>query len=111
MSVNGRNVQSFARDQKIKEALYIYLQNKAEETALSKTMSEANAMVIDRAGGSNYPISPRKSMILMISIIIGVIIPGAWFLFIDMLNTKVRGTSDLLKSLTAPLFGEFLSKI
>ena len=49
-----------ARQQKIKEELYLYLLNKQEETHLNYVIAESNARIIDLAYGSNYPIAPRS---------------------------------------------------
>ena len=110
VSVNERNIQSYARDQKIKEELYLYLLNKGEETAITKSMTEANAMIVDRAGGSTAPISPRKMIILLVSLIFGGFTPLVWFIGKDLLNTKVRGRGDIQKTIDAPILGEIPSK-
>ena len=55
-----RQMLSIERQQKIKEALYLYLLNKREENALSQAMADNNARVIDGAEGSDSPISPQQ---------------------------------------------------
>lgn len=110
ISVNERNVQSIARDQKIKEELYLYLLNKIEEISITKAMTESNGMIVDYADGSNYPVAPKKQIILLISIILGCIIPGVYFILKDLLNRKVRGKSDVLSVVSAPIIGEIPSK-
>ena len=44
-----------ARQQKIKEELYLYLLNKLEETQLNYAVAESNARIIDTAYGSRCP--------------------------------------------------------
>lgn len=109
VSVNERNIQTYTRDQKIKEELYLYLLNKAEESAITKSMTEANAMIVDRAGGNNYPLAPKKSMIILASMMIGFIIPAIWFILKDLFNNKVRGRADVNKIISAPILGEIPS--
>ena len=97
---------SKARQQKVKEELYIYLLTKLEENALSEATAESNARVIDHAYGSNIPVSPRSSIILLFSIIIGCCIPLAVLYIQQMLNTSVRSRRDLDDVLTIPFLGD-----
>ena len=110
LSVNERNVQSIAREQKIKSDLYLYLLNKSEECAITKSMTESNGIIVDYADGPNFPIAPRKMIILLMSFFMGLLIPGAYYLLKDILYNKVRGKADLLKIVSAPIVGEIPSK-
>ncbi|MEG1737746.1 MAG: polysaccharide biosynthesis tyrosine autokinase [Odoribacter sp.] len=109
-STHERNVQSITRDQKIKAELYLYLLNKSEENAILKSMTEPNARVLDKAFGSESPISPQREKIALAGLLIGLLIPGAWFILKDLLYTKVRGRSDVTRVVKAPLLGEIPSK-
>ena len=106
VSTNERNVQSITRDQKIKSELYLYLLNKSEENAIVRSTTEANARLVDSAFGPDYPVSPRRMIILLASLLIGLALPAAWFIGKEMLNTKVRGRSDVAKVVHAPILGE-----
>ena len=110
VSVNERNVQSIARDQKIKEELYLYCLNKIEEISITKSMTEPNGTVIDYADGNKYPIAPRTQMVLLTSIIIGCCIPGVYFVLKELLNRTVRGKSDIIGVVNAPVLGEIPAK-
>ena len=97
---------SKARQQKVKEELYIYLLTKLEENALSEATAESNARVIDHAYGSNIPVSPRSTIILLFSIIIGCCIPLAVLYIQQIMNTSVRSRRDLDDVLTIPFLGD-----
>ena len=56
-----RQMLSIERQQKIKEALYLFLLNRREENALSQAMADNNARVIDSSEGSYWPISPNRN--------------------------------------------------
>ena len=106
VSTNERNVQSITRDQKIKSELYLYLLNKSEENAIARSTTEPNARIIDQAYGADYPVAPRKMVILLACLLLGVALPAGWFIGKEMLNTKVRGRSDVAKVVHAPILGE-----
>ena len=97
---------SKARQQKVKEELYIYLLTKLEENALSEATAESNARIIDNAYGSNIPVSPRSSIILLFSIIVGICIPLAILYVREIMNTSVRSRRDLDNVLTIPFLGD-----
>ena len=97
---------SKARQQKVKEELYIYLLTKLEENALSEATAESNARVIDHAYGSNIPVSPRSSIILIFAVVIGICIPLGLLYVREIMNTKVRSRRDLDNALTIPYLGD-----
>ena len=85
-----RKMLSIERQQKIKEALYLFLLNRREENALSQAMADNNARVIDSADGSNAPIAPSRNRILLLGLLVGIALPGAAFLMILFLDTRVH---------------------
>ena len=97
---------SKTRQQKVKEELYIYLLTKLEENALSGATAESNARVIDNAYGSNTPVSPRSTIILIFAVILGVCIPLGILYLREIMNTKVRSRRDLDNVLTIPYLGD-----
>lgn len=101
-----RQMLSIERQQKVKEALYLYLLNKREENALSQAMADNNARVIDGAEGSNSPISPNRNRILLLGILVGVAIPGLACLAILFMDTRVRSRKDFEGVVNVPFLGE-----
>ena len=97
---------SKARQQKVKEELYIYLLTKLEENALTGATAESNARIIDRAYGSNKPISPKKSIVFLLVLIMGVAIPFTILYLREILNTSVRSRRDIDEALTIPFLGD-----
>ena len=97
---------SKTRQQKVKEELYIYLLTKLEENALVGATAESNARVIDFAYGSDRPISPKRSMIYMLALMMGCVIPFAIIYLRETLNNTVRSRRDLESVLTAPFLGD-----
>lgn len=101
----ANHLLSIERQQKVKEALYLFLLQKREENELSQAFTAYNTRTIAEPWGSNSPISPDRNRILLIALAIALAIPAAWFILREMSNTKVRGRKDL-ENLTIPYVGE-----
>lgn len=93
------------RQLKVKEALYVFLLQKREETELSKAFTAYNTRIIQEPMGSNAPVSPQRNRIFLIALAIGLAIPAGILYLLMITNTTVRGRKDL-ESLSAPFLGE-----
>jgi len=96
---------SVERQQKVKEALYLFLLQKREENELSQAFTAYNTRVITPPTGSNLPIEPKSRQIMLVAFLLGLCIPMGYLYLREMLNTKVRGRKDL-EDITLPLLGE-----
>ncbi len=96
------------RQQKVKEALYLYLLQKREENELSQAFTAYNTRVITSPAGPSAPIEPNKQMIYLVALLLGLAIPFAWLYLKEVLNTTVRGRKDL-ENMSAPFLGELPS--
>ena len=103
--IQAKHLLSFERQQKVKEALYLYLLQKREENELSQAFTAYNTRVITPPDGSNVPGSPNKMNILLVAIVLGVALPAVAIFLIETLNTTVRGRKDL-ENMDIPLVGE-----
>lgn len=101
-----REMLSIERQQKVKEALYLFLLNKREENALSQAMADNNVRVIDGAEGSNSPISPNRNRILLLGLLVGLAIPSLACLGILFLDTRVHSRKDFEDIVSVPYLGE-----
>ena len=73
--VQEHQYRVIARQQKVKEELYLYLLQKREETAISLSATVPNARVIDLAKTSKTPVSPKRSLTYLAAILLGLLIP------------------------------------
>lgn len=96
---------SVERQQKVKEALYLFLLQKREENELSQAFTAYNTEVITYPTGSNSPVSPDNNKILIIAFLLGVALPFGIIYLKETTNTKIRGRKDL-QDLTLPFLGE-----
>ena len=96
---------SVERQESVKEALYLYLLQKREENELSQAFTAYNTRIIDPPTGSMSPTAPRKSMIYLLALLLGLCIPLAALYLMEVLNTRVRGKKDI-KDVVLPFAGE-----
>lgn len=97
-----------SRQQQIKHELYLYLLQKREETAISKTATISNSRVIDPPKAAASPFSPKRTATLLTGLLIGLIVPSALIYFRDILNTKLRNREDIKKQTSTPIIGEII---
>ncbi len=101
-----RNYLDYARQQNLKEQLYLYLLQKREETAISKTSTLSSSRIIDPAKGEFNPYKPKKFVLYMIGLVIGLILPALYLLLKELFNVRITTKSDIEKGTTAPIIGE-----
>lgn len=83
------------RQQQIKENLYLFLLKKREEVSISMAVTAPPAKVVDRAYSSRFPVAPKKKIVLLASMLIGLLIPFGVIYSKDLLDTKIKEKSDV----------------
>lgn len=101
----SKYILDIERQQKVKEALYLFLLQKREENELSQAFTAYNTRVITNPTGPSTPTSPNTRRIILIAFLLGLIIPVGIIYLISVTDTKVRGKKDI-ENLTAPFLGE-----
>jgi uncharacterized protein involved in exopolysaccharide biosynthesis len=84
-----RRYMEIKRQQEIKEKLFIYLYEKREENALTLASTVMPAKVVDKPRSSSVPVAPRKSMIMLVALIMGFAIPFAIIFLLDYFNHQI----------------------
>lgn len=93
------------RQQEVKQALYLFLLQKREENELTQKFSADNIKIITPPVGPLKPVSPRRGLIIIIGVILGLGIPLILIYFLESLDSTVRNKKDL-ESLLMPFAGE-----
>ncbi|WP_035647871.1 tyrosine-protein kinase [Flavobacterium sp. ASV13] len=104
--VQERQFRVIARQQKVKEELYLYLLQKREETAISLSATEPNARVIDAAKAEKDPISPKKKIIYLAGMLLGLLVPFGVIYGNALLDTKIKSKLDLEGKTQIPFIGD-----
>ncbi len=100
-----REFISIKRQQSIKEQLYLFLLQKREEAALTYASAVADSKVVDTANTTNIPVSPKRGLVLQLSLALGLILPFSYIYLKDLLNNKVISVEDLHTVSQIPLLG------
>ena len=97
---------SVERQQKVKESLYLYLLQKREENAIALAATANNAKIIDEAIADDIPVSPKRSMIYLIALVLGIGIPVGIIYLIELTKFKIEGRADVEKLTSVPVVGD-----
>lgn len=108
-SVPGKEKQyrGIERQQNIKEALYLFLLQKREETSLSLAVTAPKAKIVDSAYSIAAPVSPKNKIILLAALILGVLIPFMIIYLKQLFNNKINERADIeMITKEIPIVGE-----
>ena len=97
---------SIARQQEIKAGLYLMLLQKREENAIALAATANNAKIIDEAIADDIPVSPKRSMIYLIALVLGVGIPVGIIYLVELTKFKIEGRADVEKLTSVPVVGD-----
>ena len=101
-----RQFVSIARRQEIKAGLYLMLLQKREENAITLAATANNAKIIDAAIPDEAPVAPKKMMILLAALVLGVGIPVGIIYLISLTQVTIEGRADVEKLTTLPVIGD-----
>jgi capsular exopolysaccharide synthesis family protein len=101
-----RELLSISRQQSIKNNIYTFLLQKREETALSFASAVADSRIIDKAETSEAPVSPKRNLIYLASILAALALGIGVIYLKDILNRTVQDRSDIEKYTGSPFLGE-----
>lgn len=96
---------SAERQQLVMQELYLFLLQKREETELTQKFTADNTRIITPPYGKQAPVAPKKKLILIIAIFLGIAVPATALFIAESSNTKIRSKKDLENS-PVPFAGE-----
>ena len=106
MPYKERGYLEIKRQVDYKQTIVNLLQEKREETAVSRASTIANTQIVESAYVSNTPVKPNRRSIQIMAILLGLAIPALFVFGSELLNDKVSTRFDVEKITSAPILGE-----
>ena len=101
-----KQYRAIARQQELKENLFLFLMQKREEAEIAKLIYVATAKIIEDPSAGDAPVEPKKVLIMLLGLILGVGIPSGIILLLETLNDKVRSVDEVKRALPFPVLGD-----
>jgi len=95
-----------SRERDVKQALYLYLLQKKEETAITKASNISNAAIIERPRANVLPYFPSKILILAASMLLGLILPTIIIFVKGLMNNRILTRDDITDATNVPILSE-----
>ncbi|MEA1787626.1 polysaccharide biosynthesis tyrosine autokinase [Arenibacter sp. GZD96] len=105
---NERGLRDITRKQETTESLYLYLLQKREEAQIAVASTAPKSKVVDYAyNSSEFPISPRKNLVYLASMILGLLVPFSIIYIKSLLDNKIHNMHSLERITNhVPVLGE-----
>lgn len=100
-----RQYVSITRQQEIKAGLYLMLLQKREENAITLAATANNAKIIDEPIADDVPVSPKRLIIYLVALMLGMGIPAAVIFLIGLFKIKIESRADVEKLTRVPVVG------
>ncbi|MDV7140109.1 polysaccharide biosynthesis tyrosine autokinase [Maribacter sp. TH_r10] len=95
---NESALRDIARQQQTTESLYLYLLQKREEAQITFASSSAKSKIVDSAFPvSTFPISPKKKIVMLAALFLGLLVPFTVIYVHELLDNKIHNKVDLEK--------------
>ena len=95
-----------ARQQEIKSRLYLVLLQQREENILSLGLTTDTGRIVEETLADKYPVTPKKKIIALAALFLGLCIPAGVIFVRDSLNNKIEKRSDIKNLTNLPLLAE-----
>ena len=101
-----RELIDINREQGIKSNIYTFLLQKKEETALSYASNMSDNSIINNAESSDKPVSPKKKIVYLSSVLIALLCGMCIVLIRESLNGKILSIREIEQLSGLPIIGE-----
>lgn len=106
MPENDRQLASLQTTSDFNEKNYNQLVAKRNEAAITLATNSTDKKIIDTAAQiGTGPSSPKKPLVLLIALLVGLAIPAGSVLALDKVNRRIQSRDDLLRLTNIPLLG------
>ncbi|GHA27726.1 lipopolysaccharide biosynthesis protein [Oceanisphaera arctica] len=105
ISRNEFRLRELQREVDTNRSLYDTFMTRLKETSATQDLQTVNARVVDRAVVPEFPVKPKKSLIVVLATMLALMLGMGLALLLDMLNNTFKGTADIENKLNLPVLG------
>jgi tyrosine-protein kinase Etk/Wzc len=99
-----QEILRLSRDVEVSSTIYMQLLNKAQELKVAKAGTIGNVRIIDTAMASNTAIKPKKSMIVLLSLFLGLFLGSAIAFVRRAMSKGVEDPDSIEKNVGIPVY-------
>jgi uncharacterized protein involved in exopolysaccharide biosynthesis len=100
-----RELTRLTRHFSVNEKVYSYLLEKRAETAILRSSTISNARVLDEALNYPIPVKPKRVLIVLVGLILGIIVGLAYAFLREFFNNTIKNTEEIEKFSSIPIYG------
>ena len=100
-----RVLTQIGRQQEVKSGLYLMMLEKREENAISLAATADKGKLIDTPAFEGQ-VSPKRAIILLVALILGLGLPLAFIYIFNMLRYKIEGREDIMRLTNLPVVAD-----
>lgn len=101
-----REYINLARQQEIKNRLYLVLLQQREENILFLGLTTDTGRIVEETLADNSPVTPKKKMVALAALFLGLCIPAGVIFLLDQFGSKIEKRSDIEKQTHVPFLTE-----
>src|SRR5690606_31203420 len=94
-----RVFRSIERQQNLKEALFLYLLQKREETSIALSVNTPKAKIVNPAYTIDTPVAPKRNIVFLAAALLGLLLPGAFLYTKFALDTYIHSRRQIREAL------------
>lgn len=101
-----REYINLARQQEIKNQLYLVLLQQREKNILSLGLTTDTGRIVEETLADNSPVSPKKKIVALAALFLGLCIPAGVIFLFDQFGSKIEKRLDIEKQTNMPFLAE-----
>ncbi|HVK96627.1 MAG TPA: polysaccharide biosynthesis tyrosine autokinase, partial [Flavisolibacter sp.] len=106
MPSKERELLDIQRDLIAKAEIYNTLLGKREEASIALASTISNTKILQEAMPNGSPVKPNRNAVRLLALVIGILLPIAIIIIIELLNDKVTSRNDIERLTDATILGE-----
>jgi tyrosine-protein kinase Etk/Wzc len=100
-----RELLGFERKYKLNDQLYTFLLEKRALAQIQKASNIADNEIIDYPEYANTPVSPKKPLIYLLALVVGIGFPFLWIFLWDLFSITIKDIEEINKITDIPIIG------